>query len=63
MVTRFKKNMEPIAHQSGGEAITTMTDPEALVGIELAAATRTKANDARNDPYLVCFDEPFDVDK
>jgi hypothetical protein len=45
------------------QAITNMTDPEAVVGIELAAATQTKANEGRNDPYLVGFDEPFDVDK
>jgi hypothetical protein len=45
------------------QAITNMTDPEAVVGIELAAATQTKANEGRNDPYLVCFDEPFDADE
>jgi hypothetical protein len=39
-----------------------MTDPEAMVIIELAA-TRTKANEGQTDPYLVCFEEPFDADK
>jgi hypothetical protein len=42
--------------------MTNTIDPEALVGIELAAA-HNKTNDGRNDPYLVCFEEPFDIDK
>jgi hypothetical protein len=39
-----------------------MIDPEAMVGIELSAP-HTKTNDAQNDPYLICFEEPFDADK
>jgi hypothetical protein len=39
-----------------------MADPEAIVGIELAA-NQTKANEGRDDPYLVCFEEPFDAEK
>jgi hypothetical protein len=58
----IKKNMSP-SQPTTLQAITNMTDPEAVVGIELAAATQTKANEGRNDPYLVGFDEPFDVDK
>jgi hypothetical protein len=52
----------PTAPQSRSEAVANMTDPEAMVIIELAA-TRTKANEGQTDPYLVCFEEPFDADK
>ena len=39
-----------------------MSDPEAIVGIELAASQK-KVNEGQDDPYLVCFEEPFDIDK
>jgi len=51
---------DPSTLQSRSETIANATDPEALVDIELA---HRKSNEARNDPYLICFDEPFDVDK
>jgi len=51
----------PITPRFRNEAATTTIDPEALAGIELEAPH--KANDGRNDPYLICFEEPFDADK
>jgi hypothetical protein len=50
------------APQSRIEAIANMSDPEAIVGIELAASQK-KVNEGQDDPYLVCFEEPFDIDK
>lgn len=52
----------PTIPQSRSKAVAKMADPEAIVGIELAA-NRTKVSEGRNDPYLVCFEEPFDADK
>jgi len=54
--------MRTTTPQSRNEAVANTTDPEAIVGIELASP-RTKTNEGRNDPFLVCFEEPFDADK
>jgi len=53
---------QPTTRQSRNEAIPNTTDPDGLIGIELAA-THTKTNEGRNDPFLICFEEPFDADK
>jgi hypothetical protein len=37
--------------------------PEALPDIEMAAARDSIAGQKLVDPYLVCFDEPYDAEK
>jgi hypothetical protein len=43
--------------------VTKAIDPEALPGIEMAVARDLRASQKRDDPYLVCFDEPYDAEK
>jgi hypothetical protein len=44
-------------------SVTKTMDPEALPGIELTAARDSIAGQKLYDPYLVCFDEPYDAEK
>jgi hypothetical protein len=44
-------------------SVTNTIDPEALSGIELTAACDSVTGQKLDDPYLVCFDEPYDVEK
>jgi hypothetical protein len=43
--------------------VTKAIDPEALPGIEMAAARDLRVSQKLDDPYLVCFDEPYDAEK
>jgi hypothetical protein len=42
---------------------TEVIDPESLPGIEMNAARDLIAGQKLVDPYLVCFDEPYDAEK
>jgi hypothetical protein len=43
--------------------LTGTLDSEALAGIELTAARDSIPVQKLDDPYLVCFDEPYDAEK
>lgn len=38
-------------------------DPEALMGIEMTPARELNASRKQDDPYLICFDGVYDIDK
>jgi hypothetical protein len=46
-----------------GHSVTKTVDPEALPDIEMTAARDPVAAQKLDDPYLVCFDEPYDTEK
>jgi hypothetical protein len=52
-----------IAAPHHDHSVTKTIDPEALPGIEMTTARDPVAAQKLDDPYLVCFDEPYDAEK
>ena len=51
------------AQQSETMPRTGASDSEAQTGIEMTAGGNPSAQQKRDDPYLVCFDEVYDAEK
>ena len=51
------------AQQSETMPRTGASDSEAQTGIEMTAGRNPSAQQKRDDPYLVCFDEVYDAEK